>query len=167
MLNLKNINTFKKMSKNVLPVSRRNMQPNTITRREYKGKIYVNNIWKNSWLYRIRIQVKSQIGSGSGSEKIFPDPQHCSTVLLVEESFLYWYKGRIYQNYVLTIFYWRRAQFSFDCLLSFVSFCLFSSACSSWKAVFCEWRLNYVYSILLQRLCLLEDKRRLAGASCA
>ncbi len=35
------------------------MQPNTVTRREYKGKIYVKNIRKISW--RIRNQLKSRI----------------------------------------------------------------------------------------------------------
>jgi len=39
------------------------MQPNILTRREYKGKIYVKNIRKNS--YRIRNHLKV----GSGSEK--------------------------------------------------------------------------------------------------
>jgi hypothetical protein len=56
--------------------------PNTLTRREYKGKIYVKNIIKNF--------VKSETGSGYGSEtnlkigyesgtnpkKIIPDPYH-------------------------------------------------------------------------------------------
>ncbi len=45
---LKNINAFvvKNMSKKIMPVSRHNMQPNTLTRKEYKGKLYVKNIRK-------------------------------------------------------------------------------------------------------------------------
>ena len=39
-------------------ISRHNMQPNTLTRREFKGKIYVQNI--------IKIQAGSKTGSGSG-----------------------------------------------------------------------------------------------------
>ncbi len=34
------------MSKKIMPVSRHNMQPNTLTRQEYKGKLYVKNIRK-------------------------------------------------------------------------------------------------------------------------
>jgi hypothetical protein len=44
------------------------MQPNTRKRREYKGKIYVKNIRKNS--SRIRNQLKVGSGSGYGSEQI-------------------------------------------------------------------------------------------------
>jgi hypothetical protein len=57
------------LSKNYSPkrlIPRHNEQPNTVTRQEYKRKIYVENTGKN--LCRIRNQV------GSGSEKIIPDP---------------------------------------------------------------------------------------------
>jgi hypothetical protein len=40
-------------------ISHHNMQPNTLTRREYKDKIYVKNITKKSC--RIRNQLKSMI----------------------------------------------------------------------------------------------------------
>jgi hypothetical protein len=56
----KKINSFlsKKYSVNKL-ISRNNEQPNTLTRQEYKSKIYVKNIRKN--LCRIRKQLKSRI----------------------------------------------------------------------------------------------------------
>ncbi len=54
-------------------ISRYNEQPNTLlTRQEYKGKIYVKNIRKNSC--RIRNQLKSRIWI---RKKIIPEPQHC------------------------------------------------------------------------------------------
>jgi hypothetical protein len=58
MLNLKNINSFKKK---VLLKSlyRHNMQPDTITGREYKGKIYVEDNKTSS--RRIRNHLKSRI----------------------------------------------------------------------------------------------------------
>jgi hypothetical protein len=56
------------------------MQPSTLTRREYKGKIYVKNI--------IEIRGGSETGSGSGtywkvgsgSEKNIQDPQTADKV---------------------------------------------------------------------------------------
>jgi hypothetical protein len=44
-------------------ISGHNMQPNTLTRREYKGKIYYKNIRKNSWriLNGSRTRVRNQL----------------------------------------------------------------------------------------------------------
>jgi hypothetical protein len=79
-------------------MSRHNMQPSRLTRRENKGKINVKNIRKNHCRIRNRIQIRNElkvgfgnqmkvgsrnqmkVGSenqlkvGSGSEKIIPDP---------------------------------------------------------------------------------------------
>ncbi len=54
------------------------MQPNTLRRREYKGKIYVKNIRKNS----CRIQDTDPKPTemyylDKDSKKIILDPQHC------------------------------------------------------------------------------------------
>ena len=66
MLNKKKFHFIKKnFPKKV--TSRHNMKPNTHTRQEYKGKIYVNKNQKKSC--RIRI--------GTDPKKIIPDPQHC------------------------------------------------------------------------------------------
>ncbi len=35
------------------------MQPKTLTRRDYKGKIYVKDFRKNSWKIRNRIRIES------------------------------------------------------------------------------------------------------------
>ncbi len=59
MLNLKHKFLFieKKIHKKL--ISRHNTKTNTLTRQEYKGKIYVKNIRKNSC--KIRNQLKSRI----------------------------------------------------------------------------------------------------------
>jgi hypothetical protein len=48
----------------------------TLSRREYKGKIYVKNIRKNSCRIRFRTNGKVGSGSGYGYKKIIPNPQH-------------------------------------------------------------------------------------------
>ncbi len=59
------------------------MQSNTLPRWEFKGKIYVKDIRKNSC--RIRIH-PNKLKIRIRSEKIIPDPQHCfqSTSGIVE-----------------------------------------------------------------------------------
>jgi hypothetical protein len=47
---------------------------NTLTRQEYKGKIYVRNIKKMHVGSESNVKVGS--GFGSRSEKIIPNPQH-------------------------------------------------------------------------------------------
>ncbi len=66
----KKILFIKKMTLKKLK-SHHNMQPNKLTRREYKGKIYVKNIRENSCriLNRMRIRIRNQLRVGSGSEK--------------------------------------------------------------------------------------------------
>ncbi len=59
MVNLKlQVPFYQKNFPNKL-IYRHSMQPNTLTRREYKGKVYVKNIGKNKC--RIRNQLKSKI----------------------------------------------------------------------------------------------------------
>jgi|688.fasta_scaffold404068_1 hypothetical protein len=52
-------------------ISRHNMQPNTLTRQTYKGKIYVKNIRKNSSRIRNRNWIRNElkVGFEYGSEK--------------------------------------------------------------------------------------------------
>ncbi len=64
------------MSKKYSPkklISRHNEQPKTLTRQEYKGKIYVKNIRKNHVGFEtgsgFGSETNRKVGSGSGSEK--------------------------------------------------------------------------------------------------
>jgi hypothetical protein len=57
------------------------MEPNTLTRREYKGKIYVENIRKNSCRILNRIRIRNQLKSRDPDtdpdpKRIITDPQN-------------------------------------------------------------------------------------------
>jgi hypothetical protein len=54
-----------------------NLTVNTLTRQEYRGKIYVKNIRRNLFW------TKSNWKVGSGSEKIIPDQQHWPLVFFL------------------------------------------------------------------------------------
>jgi hypothetical protein len=54
------------------------MQPITLPRWEYKGKISVKkNIRQNSCRIQNKIRILKQLKVGSGSKKNIPDPLHC------------------------------------------------------------------------------------------
>jgi hypothetical protein len=71
MLNLTNIDSFFQKNSPKKLIYRRNMQPETITRREYKGKIYVKN---NKFMYDPKQSEKSD--PDPDPKKILPCPQH-------------------------------------------------------------------------------------------
>jgi hypothetical protein len=64
-MNLKKVVPFYKKNGPKKPISCHNIQRNRLARREYRGKIYVKNIRKNSCmiLNRIRIRIRNQLES--------------------------------------------------------------------------------------------------------
>jgi hypothetical protein len=80
------------------------MQPNALIRREYKGKIYIKNIRKNLCRNRLKNGIRS------GSEKMIPDPQHCTSHLVKrnEHSHQKLFMLRLYLSVFPLIRYFKR-----------------------------------------------------------
>ncbi len=70
-------------------IFRHNMQPNPLTRREYKGKIYVKNIFKKSC--RIR---GGDLDTYSDQKQIIPDPQHWIRIRVANLRLPIWELGK-------------------------------------------------------------------------
>jgi hypothetical protein len=85
------------------------MQPNILTKREYKDKIYVKNNRKNLCriLTRIRIRIRYQLKSETRPDpkKINSDPQHCQACAET----LYMSKAS-YQTFFFSAVEWRTTE---------------------------------------------------------